>query len=85
MQLEILTRNDLQQFKSELLAELKQVITPLAQRQVEYLKGKEVKKLLKISDSTLQSYRDTGKLASKKIGGIYFYPSSGIEKLFNDS
>lgn len=82
MQLEILTRNDLQQFKSELLTELQKLISPLAPKQVDYLKGREVKKLLKISDSTLQGYRDTGKLQAKKVGGIYFYPRSGIENLF---
>jgi hypothetical protein len=82
MTLDILTKNDLEEFKTDLLTELKRLISPPASKQVDYLKGREVKKLLKISDSTLQNYRDTGKLKAKKVGGIYFYPRSGIENLF---
>jgi hypothetical protein len=84
MELDILTRDDLDQFQDELLTELQKLFSPLAPKQVDYLKGREVKKLLKISDSTLQGYRDTGKLQAKKVGGIYFYPRSSIENLFTN-
>jgi hypothetical protein len=84
MELDILTRSDLEKFKDDLLLELKQILSPLAPKQVDYLKGREVKKLLKISDSTLQHYRDTGKIEAKKVGGIYFYPRATIENLFRN-
>jgi len=51
---------------------------------VDYLKSKEVKRLLRISDSTLQSYRESGKLEAKKVGGVYYYSRTSIEKLFTD-
>jgi spore germination protein YaaH len=84
MQLEILTRSDLQQFKAELLAELKTLISPPDPKQVDYLKSKEVKNLLKISNSTLQCYRESGKIEAKKIGGVYYYSRTSIENLFNN-
>lgn len=84
MQLDIVTKNDLEEFKTDLLSELRQLISPPAFEQVGYLKSREVKKLLKISDSTLQSYRDTGKIAATKVGGIYFYPRSSIENIFSN-
>jgi len=80
-QIEIITKADLQEFKIELLKEfmllLKSVKTPAK----EWLKGYEVRELLNISHSTLQTLRIKGVLRFSKIGGNYFYKYEDILKV----
>jgi len=84
--LQILTKGDLLQFKHELLEELERLF-PQDQlhRETAYYKSKEVKKILKCSDSTLQWYRQSGKLPYKKVGGTYYYTKDGISELMKSS
>src|SRR5689334_12879117 len=64
MSMEILTKEDLKQFKQELFAELKQFLQPAAQGAAKkWLKSPEVRKLLNISPGTLQNLRINGTLA----------------------
>lgn len=76
--LELITKNDLLQFKSELMEEIKKLITPQQQNAPIVYKSKEVKKILKCSDSTLQYLRQSGKLQAEKRGGTYYYSSDSI-------
>ena len=62
MAAEIITKEDLQAFKTELLNELRHLLIPAQARRKEWLRGSEVRKLLKISYGTLQNLRITGKL-----------------------
>ena len=79
---EIITKDDLQQFRRELLQDLKQLLTAVSSKPAkEWLKGSEVRKLLGISANTLQNLRVTGKLGSSKIGGIHFYRYYDIEDM----
>lgn len=81
MQIEILTKNDLNQFKTELLEELKVIISkakPTANQQKEWLKSYEVRKLLNISPGTLQSMRVNGIISYTKVGGIFFHSYADI-------
>ncbi|WP_293955971.1 MULTISPECIES: helix-turn-helix domain-containing protein [unclassified Sphingobacterium] len=80
----ILTKEDLQQFKKELLEEITQVL----QREnsgnsgdKEWLRSREVRKKLDISPGTLQNLRVTGILSFKKIGGSMYYRSSDVDKM----
>lgn len=83
MPTEIITKEDLEYFRIQLLNDLKQLQVSVAQKPTkEWLKGIEVRKLLNISPGTLQNLRITGKLRSTKVGGIYFYRHQDIEKLF---
>ena len=83
MPTEIITKDDLEYFRIQLLNDLKQLQVSVAQKPAkEWLKGIEVRKLLNISPGTLQNLRITGKLQSTKVGGIYFYRYRDIEKLF---
>ncbi len=83
MSTEIITKEDLEYFRLQLLNDLKQLQVSVAQKPAkEWLKGSEVRKLLNISAGTLQSLRINGKLQSTKVGGIYFYRYQDIEKLF---
>lgn len=71
---DLLTRQDLALFKAELIDEIKAIInstsTPSSDK---WLKSRDVKKILGISEGTLESLRNSGELPGRKIGGIYFY------------
>jgi Helix-turn-helix domain len=83
MSTEIITKEDLECFRIQLLDDLRQLQATLTQRPTkEWLKGKEVRKLLNVSAGTLQNLRINGKLQFTKVGGIYFYRYRDIEKLF---
>ena len=85
MNVDIITREDLERFRIELLRDIKALIKvePVAIPEVEeWLKSAEVKKILKISFSSLQNLRISGKISPKKILGVYYYKKSEIEALF---
>lgn len=82
MQVEMITREDLQSFKAELLQELKQFLsTATTNKQKAWLRGHEVRKLLKVSAGTLQNLRVNGQLHPSKIGGSFYYDYREIESL----
>lgn len=83
MSVELLTKEDLQTFRLQLLSDLKALINTKENANVEWLRSNEIKKKLKISPGTLQNLRISGKLKPTKIGGIYFYRNSDLEKLFS--
>ena len=55
MNLEIITKDDLREFKSELLTEIRQLMQPGQGQSKKWLKSNEVRKLLNISPGTLQN------------------------------
>lgn len=81
MALEVITREDLHDFRLQLLEDFKQLLQPQKTIQKQWLKGTEVRQLLKISPGTLQNLRVNGTLPYTKIGGILFYSSQGIDAL----
>lgn len=81
MALEIITKEDLQEFKNELFQELKSLFPVQAVNQKQWLKTADVKALLKISSGTLQNLRINGTLRCSKIGGTLYYNYQDIEKL----
>jgi hypothetical protein len=81
MNIEVITKDDLQAFRLQLLNDLKDLLSSDKKTEKEWLRSSEVRKLLKISPGTLQNLRITGKLKSTKIGGIHFYPYADIENL----
>ena len=81
MSVELLTKEDLKQFKTELFEELKKFL-PAAQSQAKkWLKSPEVRKLLSISPGTLQNLRINGTLSFSKVGGIIYYSYDDIQKV----
>lgn len=82
MATEIITTEDLQVFKDELLDDIKKLLNskndPTAKK---WLKSYEVRKLLKISPSTLQNLRINGTLPYTKIGGLMYYDYDDIQTL----
>lgn len=82
MQVELITREDLKQFKAELLQELKDAFGAGAKPpDKQWLKSSEVRKLLGISPGTLQNLRINGTLAYSKIGGMMYYRHQDIVRL----
>jgi len=80
MQLEIITKDDLKQFKTELLNDIKDIVKPQEKVQ-KWLKSAEVRKMLNISPGTLQNLRINGTLRFTKIGGMMYYKLEDINML----
>ena len=81
MAIEVITREDLNEFRSLLLNDLKQIIQSKPQQSKQWLKSNEVRKLLNISPGTLQNLRINGTLKYKRIGGIIYYNYEDITKM----
>jgi hypothetical protein len=82
MSVEVVTREDLQLFRLQLLEDLKQLFAPLQKEEEKrWLKNSEVRKLLKVSANTVQRLRVAGKLKSSKVGGVHYYRYEDIQNL----
>jgi len=81
MSLQILTKEDLQQFKTELFQELKNILSGQSNQPRKWLKSYEVREMLNISPGTLQNMRVQGTISFTKIGGLTFYAYEDIIKL----
>lgn len=82
----IVTTEDLQAFKLELLDEIKKLLSKgqpaPAQR---WLKSHQIRKLLNISPGKLYSLRESGILPYSKIGSVLLYDYYDIEKMLQKS
>jgi hypothetical protein len=81
----IITIEDLQNFKKELIEEIKNLLN---QRQTtpirKWLKSHEVRRLLTVSPGTLQNLRVNGTLPFTKIGGVIYYDYDDIQKMLQE-
>ena len=85
MAIEVVTKDDLQQFRIQLINDIKLLIgSPEKTLDKQWLKNAEVKKILNISSNTIQRLRTAGKLRSSKIGGVHYYRYADIEKMLNE-
>lgn len=81
MQVEIITKEDLEQFKKELTEEIRSMLkTKGVIQQKEWLKSFEVRKMLGISPGTLQQMRINGTLEFTQLGGLIYYRYEDIIK-----
>ena len=85
MAIEVITREDLNEFRTLLLSDLNTMFNSKPQQQKQWLKSNEVRKLLKISSGTLQNLRINGTLSYTKIGGILYYSNADLEKLLESN
>ncbi|WP_312324619.1 helix-turn-helix domain-containing protein [Soonwooa sp.] len=83
MSVSIITKEDLQEFKTELLEDIRNLFQFRSTEQKLWLKSSEVKELLNISAGTLQTLRINGTLTYSKVGGTLYYNYKDIEKLLN--
>ncbi len=79
---QIITTDDLYEFKIELLDEIKLLFKEHnGQPSKKWLKSYEVRKILNISPGTLQNLRVNGTLPYTKIGGVLYYDYADIQEM----
>ena len=83
MTYEIITQEDLQKFRLQLLEDLTRIMSGAAQPQLskEWLRSSEVRKMLGISHGTLQNLRNKKILPHRKVGGLMYYKYQDILRL----
>jgi hypothetical protein len=87
MSVEIITKEDLQYFRLQLLNDLRECISqlkPPAHDSLEGLKTGHVRKMLHCSNGKLQALRIAGKLRCKKVGGTLYYRKEDVKKLLEE-
>lgn len=83
MQIELMTKQDFEVFKKELLAAIAAFSGEAKNSEKEWLRSKEVRKMLNISYGTLQNLRVKKLLNPTKVEGVYYYRLSEIQSLLN--
>lgn len=83
MAVEIITREDLNEFRNVLLNDLKELLQAKVPQSKKWLRSSEVRKLLNISPGTLQNLRINGTLSYTKVGGTMYYDFQDIEQILN--
>lgn len=79
---QLITTDDLLEFKTELLDAIKQLFKEHNGQPVKkWLKSYEVRKILAISPGTLQNLRINGTLPFTKIGGVIYYDYGDIQEM----
>lgn len=78
---QILTKEDLHEFRNDLLKDLKEILQSKPSQTKQWLKSSEVRKFLNISAGTLQTLRINKTLSYTRIGGIIYYAHKDIDKL----
>ena len=83
MTYEIITQEDLQKFRLQLLEDLTRIMSGAAETQLnkEWLRSSEVRKMLGISHGTLQNLRIKNILPHRKVGGLMYYKYQDILRL----
>ena len=86
MPAQIITTDDLREFKVDLLDEIRVLISEQKNPVIKkWMKSVEVRKLLNISPGTLQTLRINGTLPYTKIGGTNYYNASDIDVLLSQN
>jgi len=84
MSMQLITKEDLQLFKNDLITEIKTLLNKNTPQQKKWLKSWEVREMLGISRGTLQSLRNNGTLQATPVGGLMFYDYDDIAKLMQN-
>ena len=86
MPLQLITLKDLEDLKTELLAEIKRLLLLKEEKSLEkkLLKTKDVCRILRLTPGTLQNLRKNETLNSKKVGGTLYYHYEDIEKILRN-
>jgi hypothetical protein len=87
MAVEIVTKDDLQVLRKQLMEDFKAILTqakPSSQESQEGYKTKHVRKLLGCSNNKLVSLRIARKLRTKKVGGTIYYNKEDVKRLLEE-
>ncbi len=83
----IATKQDIAQAKSEIIAFIKKALAeadlkPASPQPEKYLRSRDVKAMLGVSDNKLKNMRLSGELPFTKIGKTFFYPADKVHRTF---
>jgi hypothetical protein len=78
---QLITKQDLEEFKNALIAEIKEISNHNPQPQ-KWIRSAEVRTMMNISSGTLQALRINGTLPFTKIGSIHYYNHEEVIKIF---
>ncbi|MBS1533747.1 MAG: helix-turn-helix domain-containing protein [Bacteroidetes bacterium] len=85
MAIEVLTKEDLVEFRMLLMRDLTELLKNKPSQTKQWLKSTEVRKLLNISPGTLQTLRMNKTISYTRIGGIIYYAYQDIEKMLQSN
>ncbi|WP_313157568.1 helix-turn-helix domain-containing protein [Sphingobacterium multivorum] len=82
MQINIVTKDDLEEFRVKLLSEIREILKIQEVKSFpRSIKTKQVLEILDISAGKLQQMRIAGELSYKKVGGTYYYNYNEVKRL----
>jgi hypothetical protein len=80
---QLVTLADLEKFKEQILSEMRRLLACGGTQQAkQWLKSREVRKLLDVSPGKLHAMRLSRQLSFMRIGGVIYYDRSDIDKMF---
>jgi excisionase family DNA binding protein len=78
MELQVLTTEDLEQFRKQLLNDIEKLLNVKYPKK--WLKTSEVMELLGMSEVTLQTLRNKGQLPFRKVGGTVYFNAQELDE-----
>ncbi|RZJ92294.1 MAG: DNA-binding protein [Chryseobacterium sp.] len=87
MKLDLITKEDLEQFKLDIFAEMRSTLKKLGapNENNEWLRTVDVRKLLRISAGTLQTLRINGTIRYSVVGKMFFYKREDINNMIEQN
>jgi hypothetical protein len=80
---QLVTLADLEKFKEQMFSEMRRLLASGGvQLSKQWLKSREVRKLLDVSPGKLHAMRASRQLSFMRIGGVIYYDRNDIEKMF---
>ncbi|HYV92751.1 MAG TPA: helix-turn-helix domain-containing protein [Chitinophagales bacterium] len=84
MPAQVITTDDLLLFKTDLINEIKKILTTQP-KQRKWLRSKDVREMLNISPGTLCTLRTNGTLPFTTVGKTVFYEYEDVVKIMNQN
>lgn len=85
MQIDVVSREELEKFEQRLIENIKKLLSqnnrPAMGR---WLRSEDVRRMLKLSPGTLYTLRKNGTLPFVKIGSLFFYEYEDIERMMKE-
>lgn len=82
MQVNIVTKEDLEEFRIKLMTEIKETLNVLEQKSYpKSIKTKQVLEILELSSGKLKQMRISGLITFKKVGSTYYYNYNEVKRL----
>nr|WP_199077416.1 helix-turn-helix domain-containing protein [Pedobacter sp. ASV19] len=80
---QLVLKGDLEEFKKDLLVAFREIAKEIVgQKPKKWMKSADVKKLLGISHSKIQTMRNAGIISFTRIGGALYYDEEDIHRMF---